>query len=312
MHHDITKRLYDAFPPQRKSDFWAGYLYLKYTEHFFNKGLEAAGFQPRELPPLDPAIEEMLTAIAWQIGENAGSAETSLYHGKVVRHQDALKLVKQKEDVRLTPSERVIPFKIARDIVLENPGSIVLGTCPCRSAAPDPCLPPGERDVCMFLGDPWASFMDEQNDTYHRISQEQAAKVLEDCHARGFVHTAYFEHAAGNRLDAICNCCSCCCMGVRMWNLLEGKLPLLAPSGYVAEVGDDCNGCGLCADGLCNFSAISLSEDGQTAVIDMEKCMGCGVCEDQCPVEALHLRREPAKGDPLDLDELKRAAGDRC
>jgi ferredoxin len=33
--------------------------------------------------------------------------------------------------------------------------------------------------------------------------------------------------------------------------------------------------------------------------------MGCGVCEDACPVEALHLRREPSKGDPLDLDELK-------
>jgi ferredoxin len=310
VHHDITKRLYDAFPAERKSDFWAGYLYLKYTEHFFNKALEVGGFEPRELPPLDPAVEEMLSAIAWQIAENAASAETSLYHGKVVRHRDALQLVTQKEDVKLSPPERVIPFKIARDIVLENPSSMVVGTCPCRSAAPNPCLPPGERDVCLFLGDPWATFMDEHNETYHRISQEEAVKILEDCHEKGFVHTAYFEHAAGNRLDAICNCCGCCCMGVRMWNLMEGKLPLLAPSGYVAEVGEDCNGCGICADDVCNFSAISLSDDGQRAVIEMGKCMGCGVCEDLCPVEALHLRREPAKGDPLDLDELKRAAAE--
>ncbi len=308
MHHDVTRRLYDAFPADRKSDFWAAYLYLKYTEYFFNKALETAGLQPKELPPLDPAVEEMLRALAWQVSDNAQSADTSLYHGKVVRLQDALKLVTQKEDLKITPPERVIPFKIARDIVLENPGSIVVGTCPCRSAAPNPCLPPGQQDVCIFLGDPWATFMDEHNATYHRISQEEAVKVLQFCHEKGFVHTAYFEHAAGNRMDAICNCCSCCCMGVRMWKLMEGTLPLLAPSGYVAEVNEDCDGCGFCAEDTCTFSAISMSEDGQVAVVDMNKCMGCGVCEDVCPVDALHLRREPSKGDPLDLDELKHLA----
>src|SRR5512139_3359725 len=121
MHHEITKRLYDAFPPERKGDFWAGYLYLKYTEYFFNKALETGGMQPKALPPLDPAVEEMLYALAWEISEKAWSAETSLYHGKIVRLQDARKLVTQKEDVNITPSERVVPFKVARDIILENP-----------------------------------------------------------------------------------------------------------------------------------------------------------------------------------------------
>jgi ferredoxin len=307
MHHTITKKLYDAFPPERKSDFWAGYLYLKYTEYFFNKALEVGGMQPKELPPLDPAVEEMLYAVAWEVSEKAMSAETSLYHGKIVRLQDAYKLVTQKEDLKLSPPERVVPFKVARDIVLENPSSIVVGTCPCRSASPNPCLPPGQQDVCMFLGDPWATFMDEQNASYHRISQDEAVKILDMCHEKGFVHTAYFEHAAGNRMDAICNCCGCCCMGVRMWNQFEGNLPLLAPSGYVAEVNEECNGCGICAEDTCKFNAISMSEDGLTAVISMAKCMGCGVCEDACPVEALHLRRELSKGDPLDLDELKNA-----
>src|SRR5512139_2814479 len=137
MHHEITKRLYDAFPPERKGDFWAGYLYLKYTEYFFNKALETAGMEPKKLPPLDPAVEEMLSAVAWEVSEKAMSAETSLYHGKIVRPQDARKLVTLKEDVHLSPPERVVPFKIARDIVIENPSSIVVGTCPCRSANPN-------------------------------------------------------------------------------------------------------------------------------------------------------------------------------
>jgi ferredoxin len=305
MHHKITKDLYDAFPPDRKGDFWAGYLYLKYTEHFLNKTLEISGAPHKELPPLDPAIEDMLSAVAWQVAENAASAETSLYHGKVMRPQDVRKLVTQKEDLHISPPERVVPFKIARDIILENPSSIVVGACPCRSQSPSPCLPPGEQDVCMFIGDPWAAFMDEQNASYHRISQDEAVKILDACHQKGFVHTAYFEHAAGNRLDAICNCCGCCCQGVKMWNLLGGAVPLLAPSGYVAEVNEECNGCGLCADGTCKFAAISLGENGGSVVINRDKCMGCGVCEDVCPLEALHLRREPSKGDPLDLDELK-------
>jgi ferredoxin len=305
MHNEITRRLYDAFPLERKSDFWAGYLYLKYTEHFFNKSIAGAGLQPKKLPPLDPAVEEMLDALAWQVADSAESAETSLYHGKIVIHEDALKIFTQKEDLSITPPERVLPFKIARDIVLENPGSIAAGTCPCRAASPHPCLPPGEQEICLFIGDPWVTFMDEHNATYHRISQDEAVHKLEFCHEKGFVHTAYFEHAVGNRLDAICNCCNCCCMGIRMWNLMEGTLPLLAPSGYVAEVNEECNGCGVCADNTCKFLAISLDEEGQKAVVNLEKCMGCGVCEDVCPVEGIRLRREPSKGDPLDLDELK-------
>jgi len=304
MHHEITKQMWDAFPPDRKGDFWAAYLYLRYTEHFLHKALENRGSQRKELPPIDPGIEDMLSALLLQIGENAMSPETSVYHGKILKLQDALKLVTQKEDVNISPPERVIPYKVARDVVLNNPGSIVVGTCPCRSASLNPCLPPDQQEVCLFLGDPWASFMDEYNPKYHRISQDEAVKVLESCHEKGFVHTAYFEHAVGNRMDAICNCCSCCCLGIMGWNMSGGAVPILTSSGYVAEVTDDCSGCGVCAENVCHFNAISMDDEGLKAVINFEKCMGCGVCEGMCTIDAIHLRREPSKGDPLDLDEL--------
>ena len=50
-----------------------------------------------------------------------------------------------------------------------------------------------------------------------------------------------------------------------------------------------------------------MDEKEQKAVIDLAKCMGCGVCVDVCPAKAITLRREPSKGDPLDLDALKSA-----
>jgi Fe-S-cluster-containing hydrogenase component 2 len=54
----------------------------------------------------------------------------------------------------------------------------------------------------------------------------------------------------------------------------------------------------------CHFDAIGLDEESERAVVDSEKCMGCGVCSDVCPSDWITLRREPAKGEPLDLAAL--------
>jgi len=160
------------------------------------------------------------------------------------------------------------------------------------------------------MGDPNVSFIVTQNPKFRKVSQEEAVKILEDCHKRGFVHTAYSEKVASNRLNAICNCCSCCCMGIRMFNLLgfSNENPVIAPSGYVSVVGNDCSGCGDCAE-RCSFRAISMDEEKQKAVINLEKCMGCGVCEDICPVEAISLRLQPSLGDPLDIEAIKSQQG---
>ena len=139
-----------------------------------------------------------------------------------------------------------------------------------------------------------------------KCTQEEAVKVIEDAHKRGDVHCAYFKKDVGNKFFAICNCCNCCCLGVKMWNMLGGMIPILAPSGYLATVSDDCNACGSC-DGSCHFNALTLGD--QVAVVDKAKCMGCGVCEDACPIGAIKLVRDASKGEPLDLDELKSKRG---
>jgi MinD superfamily P-loop ATPase len=88
-----------------------------------------------------------------------------------------------------------------------------------------------------------------------------------------------------------------------MFNLLEGVGTNIVSSGYVAEVGPDCIGCGDCLD-TCHFNAITIDEDEQTALVNEAICMGCGVCEDMCSTGVITLRREPSKGDPLDLEAL--------
>ena len=161
----------------------------------------------------------------------------------------------------------------------------------------------------MFLGDPHASFIADQNPQFRKVSQEEAINILEDCHNKGFVHCAYFKNDMGNRHYAICNCCSCCCGGIKAHNLLAGsgagEYSSVVPSGYMAEVGEDCTGCEECIEN-CRFGAISMDEDQACAVVDFNACMGCGVCESTCPAEAIILKVEPSKSGILDLDELKK------
>jgi len=298
---DSTQELWDMFPPEDKSDFFHAYIYLKYIDHFIHHAFETSGL-PSKGPPgeIHEDIDELLKAILRDIGESAADPATNTYHGKVVKLKDAIQLVTQKHDLTLITPETVVPFKAAKDIILKNPESIALGECVCRAASPTPCHP---MDVCLFIGDPVASFTIDKNPKFRRITQEEAVSILEAEHKRGHVHTAYFKKDLGRRFYAICNCCSCCCAGVRMWNMLGGAIPILAPSGYLARVGEYCNGCGECLE-YCPFSALSLDESQQVAVVDSTKCMGCGVCEDVCPVGALTLEKDLSKGEPLDLEAL--------
>lgn len=57
-----------------------------------------------------------------------------------------------------------------------------------------------------------------------------------------------------------------------------------------------CIGCGVC-ESNCAFGAITM-EDGHPVV--NEKCTLCGTCVDSCEVEALSIERE-AKADQADL-----------
>jgi ferredoxin len=311
MHDDINKALLNSFPPGNKSDALGGYLYMKYNELFIATATKKLGLTCKEPEDkADEGIAEMMGMFVQQIIDSGASKETSIYHGKVVKLTDAIKLVTQKQDMHLVPSERVIPFKLVRDIILENPAAIAAGSCACRAISEHPCISPSEQ-ICLFVGEPNVSFIIAQNPKFRKVSQKEAVKILEDCHKEGFVHAALFEKSASNRFNVICNCCGCCCMGLRMFNLYNMPLdnPFLAPSGYVSVVSDDCSGCGECVE-RCNFHAISMDEEVQKAVVNLEKCMGCGVCEGVCPVEAISLRLETSRGDPLDIDKMKlEAAG---
>lgn len=244
-------------------------------------------------------IQKLLRHLPWRASKipSTSSSTSSVadgYHGKVLPLPAATRLITINHEIRLTNLEKVIPYPRAREIVLKNPDHIVALECPCRSARPNPCFP---LDVCLVVGEPFASFVIEHHPQRARwITQEEAVAILQAEHARGHVHHAFFKDAMLGRYYAICNCCSCCCGAMQAH---QHGTPMLASSGYVCEVDcDRCLACGECAE-RCPFGAIAVQEDW--AAVDFAACMGCGVCIDVCPQGALSLRREANKGVPLEV-----------
>ena len=318
LNDPTTKALYDTYPEDRKDEFEEAYVYLKYF------GQTIATIKSIMIPgvPLDERIKKALENASPEIHEQMkkyaikiltglkGGRETSRYNGKIIGLENAIKLTTIDVDVNLEAPKTVMPFELARKIVLEGNPTIAIGKCGCRSTIPEEdvkCLS-YPYEACLYIGEPAASFMIEQGDMFRKIDSEEAVALLEDFHKRGFIQQAYFK----SELDgfyAICNCCPCCCGSVaRVNKLLDGEMPFTntAASGYIAEIGDECIGCGECVE-KCPYHAISLNADEGCAQIIFNRCMGCSVCESQCPTEAITMCTEPSKSGILDLDELRQA-----
>jgi Pyruvate/2-oxoacid:ferredoxin oxidoreductase delta subunit len=274
-------------------DLVHGYIYARWPYLYIGIG---TGRHPlaKRLAPLGGWVNRLITKK--KQGESpdskVGFAET--YHGKAVPLETAKRLVSIDEEIRIHDLEQVIPYPRARSLIMHNPDHIVALECPCRAARPNPCLP---LDVCLIVGEPFASFVHEHHPRRSRlITRDEAIAILKAEDERGHVHHAFFKDAMLERFYAICNCCDCCCGAMQAH---RSGTPMLASSGFVSQVDEDlCIGCGDCVD-YCQFHALELV-DGQNHVL-YEKCMGCGVCTDKCKQQALSLIRDPAKGIPLEI-----------
>jgi H+/Na+-translocating ferredoxin:NAD+ oxidoreductase subunit B len=181
----------------------------------------------------------------------------------------------------LRDSRKILPFD-ALQPKIEATSFQAVAHCPCRQMkryVGEGCHHSTEN--CLHFGS-MARYMVDQG-MAREITMAETMEILGDAHQEGLVHIV--DNLEGH-MSTICNCCGCCCTFLETQKKMG--LHTISSSNYVAVVdSQSCVGCGTCEE-RCPMDAIVVG-DGAVAAVDADRCIGCGVCTPTCEVEAVRL-----------------------
>ncbi len=201
-----------------------------------------------------------------------------------------------------TPMARVIPINAAieanqevlaaeeaHDYILNHSAEeLTLVPCPCRTRTEKlnarECKDEFPIGACIMMGPAAVHF--ETIGLGKRVTKQQAIKYFDEMQELGLVGQT-FNARVGDVV--ICLCCGCCCSQTRgrtRWNNPDA----LSPSNFVPKPGEDCIQCETCVD-RCFFGAIALDEETDQIQVDVDRCIGCGICTLTCSQGTLKLHR---------------------
>lgn len=94
--------------------------------------------------------------------------------------------------------------------IIDSSRGLALGPCTCRAVFHH-CSHPVNTEI--MLSPAGNVFIEERPDDYREITRQEARDILVECHRSGLIHTII---KCRQDLYAICNCCTCCCVPLRL------------------------------------------------------------------------------------------------
>ncbi len=193
----------------------------------------------------------------------------------------------------ISPKIKLLPYESITAIIEANRDLITIRNCCCRTGARK-CHHP--LDVCMqFKG---RAEYDLFRESGRKVSADEAVSVALKAVGSGLVPTVT-NISVMAALEFICFCCGDCCLVLDPIIRLQKVTAVLAPSRFEPKINYElCNGCGHCVP-RCHFRALEMKpvpgHSTMKAVLDPDKCVGCGVCELSCVPGAIimELTRPP-------------------
>lgn len=183
----------------------------------------------------------------------------------------------------------VLDYEKATEVI-ETASDIGVGLCYCRHKRQHQGLAcQAEMDICMTFNTVASSLIRHQH--ARRVDTVECKELL---HKAWQQNLAQFGENVQHKVSFICNCCGCCCEAMLAAQRF-GHMHPVHTSNFIAAVNARCNGCGRCLP-TCPVKLITLAAerpDGRgdkRAVIDLELCLGCGVCSRNCPRGGLTMQ----------------------
>jgi len=97
--------------------------------------------------------------------------------------------------------------------IIDMAEGLALGPCTCRKVFKK-C--DGPIDAEIMLGMTRNVFIEERPEDYREIEADEAKRIIAMCHERGLIHALI---RCRDDFYAICNCCPCCCVPLRLKKL---------------------------------------------------------------------------------------------
>jgi len=185
----------------------------------------------------------------------------------------------------------VMPIELMKKAVREASYITIMRACICRDAQKCETYPIDHG--CIFIGQ--GARVLEERKIGRKATVEEALAHIDKGAAAGLVGQSLWieveQYVWGmknedmHRFLELCFCCPCCCTAFKIFrNSGEDVRQRVRSVGWKAYVDKDitqaCGSCKICSQ-KCPVGAIS--NPNGLAVVDQKKCVGCGICESECP-----------------------------
>lgn len=196
----------------------------------------------------------------------------------------------------------VLDFERASQVV-RTASHRAIGLCYCRHKMAHlgrACDAP--QDICMTFNTSAQSLV--RHGHARAVGVAEGLDLLQQARDRGLVQ---FGENVRQGVNFICNCCGCCCEALIAARRFAAAHPIHTTPFLPVVAEAACTGCERCvrACPVEALAAVSANDPRQprrtVARLDLDRCLGCGVCVPTCRQGALTLAARPARRlTPLD------------
>lgn len=205
-------------------------------------------------------------------------------------------LWKKAPQLRTVPVGRSIDAKLeimsyenAEELV-SNKHKAVVAPCICRrerKIAGEGCEK--AEETCLVFG--MGADYYERNGLGRVIDRQEVLDILKRADEEALV----LQPTNTKKILNICCCCGCCCGILRNLRQYPKPAELVATAFVAVADPSTCVGCGVC-EKRCQMDAITMND--KRVAIDSDRCIGCGLCISKCPTDSISLRRKPVELQP--------------